>query len=845
MSSGLPRYLTDWPGKSAGGDGPEHPAIYHMLDVAAVAEVLLEPADIPTRWKSALSLLIALHDLGKIGAGFRAMIREGRPQEVRHWELTEVWLLDDQWLQQRLAADPWVMQALVPAIAGHHGRPSRQDPRFFRRLQGAAGAETATDTPEAIRALAELLPDASLEGLEEAQAVSLSWWLAGLTTVADWLGSSADWFLARRADLPLADYLALTRQAAARQVPAAGVISTTPREGKLFDFDLRPMQQAASEAALPDGPVLAFIEDETGSSKTEAALILAQRVLQAGKGRGLFFALPTMATADAMFLRAADVAGRILVNPTVTLAHGRAGLSVPFRNLQAGRAAQSDDITCTAWLADNNRRALLGDIGIGTIDQGLLGVMRARFSALRLWGLSSKILIVDEAHEISGDGYMAALLQTLLRVHAAQGGSAILLSATLPIVARNRLSRAFAEGAGMDWTENRDPSYPALIISGAQESKDIQAISNNKGIVAVERLGNAEQALDLIAGAARAGAACLWVRNAVDDANDAVTALRAAGIDAGLLHARFALHDRKRIERAELARFGRAGQGRVNPDGTGRVLVATQVVESSLDLDFDVMVSDLAPMAALIQRAGRLWRHMEERTAAQRPVPQPVLHLLSPDPAGVRDTNWLREVLGAGAWVYPLAEQWRTADLLCRVGEIRAPEGLRALIEPVHGDNADPVPAVLEAAEQERIGEGYARGSLGDQNVIDFDAGYRAGAAGADDTRYPTRLGPETRKLVLARWQGRGLVPWADGNEPLNELWQLSELQASKAKLDRLELPDQTAPEIVAAMRDWPEWRRKVVTLCPVGEDGAICAGLSYDCDIGLIFAASGAGALS
>lgn len=822
-------HMLHWPGKSGRDGGPEHPALYHMLDVAAVAERLLRVSPFPDRWKAAFTLLVALHDLGKIGAEFREMIRNGRPQAARHWELTEAWLLDHEWLTDRLNADPYAMHALIPAIAGHHGRPSRQDERFFVRMRSGAGAEAAADIPAAIEALADLWPEASLDGLDEIEAMQLSWWLAGLTTAADWIGSNATWFPARSPDLSLAEYLALARGAAARHVPEAGIAGVAARDGVLFDFTLRPMQQAAVSVPLPDGPMLAFIEDETGAGKTEAALILAQRMLLAGKGRGLFFALPTMATSDAMFVRASQVVGRLLENPTLVLAHGRAGLSVPFRDLQTGRI-RSDDVTCTEWLADDRRRALLADVGIGTVDQALLAVMRARFSALRLWGLASKILIVDEAHEISGDGYMAILLERLLQAHAAQGGSAILLTATLPLNARARLTRGFAAGAGRDWTAADDPAYPALTIPGAQVPP-VAATPSPKGVVKVERLPDAEAAADLLARSAQAGAACVWVRNAVDDAIAVVDLLRARGVEASLLHARFALCDRKRIETAELARFGRKGSGRA-----GRVLVATQVVESSLDLDFDVMVSDLAPMAALIQRAGRLWRHMTERPQTCRPVPAPVLQVVSPDPSEVSDARWLHQVLEGGAWVYPLPEQWRTADLLFRRREINAPTELRDLIEAVHGDCAAPVPPVLDAAEQERIGEGYARRSLGDQNVIDLGAGYRQGAAGADDTRYPTRLGRETRTLALARRSEGGLLPWAQGEGAGSDLWQLSEVSAAKVRLDRLPLPDQMAPEIVAATRDWPDWRRAAVTVCPVGEDGGICEGLRYSESSGLLW---------
>lgn len=442
-----PAYLSRWPGKSGRENGCEHPAVYHMLDVAAVAEVLLEAADFSAEKKAAFALLIGLHDLGKVGDGFRAMIREGIRQTVRHWELTEAWLTADDWLLRQLQGDPWVVQALIAAVAGHHGRPSNRAERSFPNMRKSAGAEAGSDVVAIVRAFAALWPDASLQGVGRRRAAALGWWLAGLTNVADWVGSNAEWFPARPADLPLAEYLALARERAGRHVPEAGLAGTAILDGPLFDFQPRPMQQAAAGIDLPDGPVLAVIEDETGSGKTEAALILARRMLLAGKGRGLFFGLPTTATADAMFGRAAKIAARLMRNPSLTLAHGRAGLSVPFRDLVAAAPEAGDGVTASAWLADNNRRALLADIGIGTIDQALLAVMRARFSALRLWGLSSKILIVDEAHEIQGDGYMAALLEALLRVHAGQGGSAILLSATLPIEARNRLTRAFAEGA--------------------------------------------------------------------------------------------------------------------------------------------------------------------------------------------------------------------------------------------------------------------------------------------------------------------------------------------------------------------------------------------------------------
>lgn len=800
-----------------------------MLDVAAVAERLMLLFSFDAGLRDALVLLIALHDLGKVGAEFRGMLLDGERQITRHWEVSEALLrANDTQIGARLGSNRHARQELYAAIAGHHGRPPAARPDDLARMLGRAGEEASRDASAVVAAFADLWPRASLGQVMARTAKDLSWWLSGLVVAADWVGSNPEWFPPREPDLALADYLSLTRGQAERAVVEAGLDSAKVKDAQLFDFVPRPMQRAAADIPLPDGPMLAVIEDETGAGKTEAALILAQRMMLAGKGRGLFFALPTMATADAMFARAVKVMGRLFTSaPSVTLAHGRAGLSQPFRDLVGRSAEGEDDVTCAPWLADNRRRALLADVGIGTVDQVLLAVLPTKFATLRLWGLSSKILIVDEVHEL-GDPYMGVELAQLLRAHAMRGGSAILMTATLPLDQRAKLVAAFEEGAGRAVEQDFDPAYPSLSVAGGAVSRDFPRTSSARGQVTVRRLEGAEAALGLLVEAATRGAACVWVRNAVDDAIAAVAALRARGVDAALLHARFALCDRKAVEADMLRCFGREGEGRA-----GRVLVATQVVESSLDLDFDVMVSDLAPIAALIQRAGRLWRHMDLRPAAIRPAPEPVLHVVSPDPARVETARWLHEVLDRGAWVYPLADQWRTADVLFRAGQIDAPSGLRALIESVHGADISVVPPVLESAELDQIGAGYAAANRGQQNIVRLEEGYRSGGGSADDTDYPTRLGEPQRALLLARRRGGGLVLWADGQSE-----QLSELQAAKRRLEGLALPDQTAAEILTLTREWPEWKRKSVTVCPVEEDGAICEGLRYEATSGLLFAA-------
>lgn len=810
--------ILSWPGKSAPDGGHEHPAVFHMLDVAAVAENLLDHHELPKPLRKALIFLVAIHDLGKIGEMFRSMIRSGEAQLLPHWQVTEFYLhkLDSE-MAVFLGSNSRIRALLYAATAGHHGRPPDLELRRAERLLASRLPSGIRDVPDVVRGLGALWPGASLEGVSWEEAIQLSWWLPGLVSAADWIGSNTEWFPAEPSDLSISEYIVLARSKARKAVSYSGYGRAKVGRGRLFEFALRPMQLACTEIALPEGPMIAVIEEETGAGKTEAAMLLAQRMLLEGKAQGIFMALPTMATSDAMFKRARETIGRLFTTaPTLTLAHGRAGLSEDYDDLRgASTVMHTEDVTCTDWLADDRRRALLADVGVGTIDQALLCAVPTRFNTLRYFGLSSKLLIVDEVHEM-GDPYMGRLLEELLRMHRAAGGSAILLTATLPLAQRQNLMEIYGIAPSTD-------AYPCLSLSSGIVKTPPQ-IAAPKGDVAVRRI-DAATALDVLAAGVAAGAACVWVRNAVDEAIVAVEALRARGLTADLLHARYTLEDRKRIETCQVARFGKDGEGRA-----GRILVATQVVESSLDLDFDVMISDLAPMASLIQRAGRLWRHMDRRPVESRPVAGPVLHVVSPDPSDVRDDRWLVPDLGRGGFVYPLAEMWRTAHELLAKGRISAPFDLRNLIEAVHGDAERELPVALDAAALEGYGKQLSERGMANQNVIRYADGYRNGGAAGYDRTYPTRLGVEQLVLVLARQAAGRLFPLCkDG-------WAYSEVTASRKRLERLPLPDQDDPLFSQVTRTWPAWKRKECRLCVVDDAGAICEGLRYSIDTGLIF---------
>ncbi len=831
--------IAAWPGKTI--DGDYHPALWHMLDVGAVADCLIgkRPVTGCVSWDQAIVLLIVLHDLGKFSESFRDQIKGVTARAEYHSQLSFVLLQrHDSLLGELVGGSPNARRSLCAAVAGHHGGPPELDDGrgiLERRWMTAIGEQAVEAAADIMASVRTLFSEASLEGLSASEAKALSWKVSGLTVQADWIGSNTDWFGCQPVDIPVASYWANARVRATHAVAEAGLHHAKPRaDAQILPKEAlpRPMQKAVRRIALPEGPALVIMEDATGSGKTEAALMLASRMMEARMGDGLFLALPTMATSNAMLKRVERVAADLFSGrPSLGLSHGRARQNPQFQRILGNDGSDpGEPVTCGQWLADDRRRILLADIGVGTIDQALMAVLPTRFNTLRLWALSNRILIVDEAH--SYDPFMEEELRSLLRFHAMLGGSAIVMTATLPGKMRDGYAEAFQRGLGM-----RQPSrvegaaYPQLSVVHRQVEACAPApVPETCRKIEVERV-DVGAAMERIREGVEQRAACVWIRNAVDDAIAAVQALASRGIPADLLHARFMVADRLRKEEALQARFG--------PDGTGHrggVLVATQVVEASLDLDFDMMISDLAPIGSLIQRAGRLWRHMDLRPVESRPVPGPALQILSPDPEAVEDGQWLHRVLDAGAWVYPLSDLWRTARAVFGAGAIREPGGLRDLIEAVHGPDQEQVPEALGRAEQDSLGmlmieRQMAKNQLlsthCDGQLLDYLA---AAQKVYDDERLATRLGIPQVTLRLAR-AGEG------GLEPLADSWENSEVQMSRARYEKLGGVDQETPEIVSLKSSWPDWKRSTIQIAKVGKGGEISKGLRYDSDLGLITA--------
>lgn len=805
-----------------------HLLVYHNLDVAAVGCVLLEKHPfLLGRLASAMQLsakdakcwfifLLGLHDLGKFAESFQQLrddlwqyfwpdekIRKTN-YNIRHDSLGM--LLWQQTLRKQLFPSPsehlddFLLDALPPwleAIFGHHGWPADKSDRVknhFRDIDQQAAFEFCQDW------MAQTKPDLSFASDHPTtpetiqQQKEASWILAGVAVLADWLGSNEAFFSLNDRPMDLNDYWRKHALPSAEAALAhSGILPVPPKSGlslqSLFPYinTPTPLQATCENLPIHAQQQLFILEDVTGAGKTEAALILAYRLIESGLAQGVYIGLPTMATANAMYERMVETYRRLFVdsdNPSLILSHGARHLSekfqqslLPEQSPLANYGAE-EDITaqCNRWLADNRKKALLADVGIGTIDQALLAVMPARHQSLRLLGLLNKVLILDEVHAY--DAYTSEPLKRLIQFHAALGGSVILLSATLTRHQRQELADAFYGERRFQPTQQH---YPLLThVQADHASKEIPLATRKsvKRAVTVTFHHSVPNVLAAIEAALKKGQCVCWIRNTVHDAREAWDTLNQQGwLSADqlhLFHSRFAMSDRIDIEQRMLGLFGKAS---TNDQRSAQVLIATQVVEQSLDLDFDVMISDLAPIDLLIQRAGRLHRHPRGDRG------NPILHLFSPTFDQDPTADWYKDLFPKANHVYPHTLQlWRTAKLLQDTQGWTMPNDARNMLETVYADDAD-CPAGLQDSMLSVLGDKLGQKDAGSFASLKFEAGYAGNDRWDEDARIATRLGEESHVVYLARWENGRLTPWANaGPYP----WDLSSLRVNWKQLTRL-----------------------------------------------------------
>lgn len=645
---------------------------HHLADVGACFEQLLRQPTIRQRlacsggWDTLdettaarLTVFAALHDIGKVNAGFQTQIWRpedwigGRlPPSFRHvghiQDLTPVLNQEDadwffpalgfaemcQWDDQ----DGLIVCNLFIAALSHHGRPlnlsdarSKNPPAW--QPYGALNPRECTERigqlarqwfPAAFAADAPPLP----------ASPAFQRHFLGLCILADWIGSNELFF--PFADSPDSNYIAWAREQAQTAIAAIGLdiaqqraaFAGVPDFAALFKLDGAPppnaIQRQAALATPLDCP-LVIIESETGSGKTEAALWRFARMYQQGLVDGLYFALPTRAAAGQIY-------GRVqrLVKNLFSAAHcpevvpalpGYIDRASPPGGLQDYPVWWENQHGERPWAAERPKRYLAAQIAVGTVDQAMLAALQAPHAHLRAASLARNLLVVDEVH--ASDPYMREVLAALLQAHRETGGYALLMSATLGSAARQRWLAANpanpdAAGEDMPLSAAIAEPYPAVSqASPAGPRLDAAGYNDQAKIVAMETLP-AMNDFDPVAAralaAARNGAKVLVIRNTVGHARRTQQALETwAGDDTELLfavagittlhHSRFAAGDRRLLDAAveeQLGRDRRPG---------GRIVVGTQTLEQSLDMDADLLISDLCPADVLLQRLGRLHRH--------------------------------------------------------------------------------------------------------------------------------------------------------------------------------------------------------------------------------------------
>ena len=662
-------------------------------------------------------------------------------------------LLLREWLVER----GWARSSTLPftiVAGGHHGVPPTNSdikelsahPELLR-TPGCASAwrDVQWEILDACAELCEVkdrLPDWREVRLPQSAQVILT----GLVIVADWIASNSDLFPYFPDGQGISDKDRVAAAWRGLALPNPWRPSGPAKNTEQFFFSrfelptdarLRPVQERAVDLARRmSSPGLMVIEAPMGEGKTEAALAVAEVFAARSGAGGVFVALPTMATGNAMFprmlrwlRRLPDEAGG--ASRSVMLAHSKAALNEDFGELvRAGRRrlagveqdgpddewrprddhrASSAALVAHQWL-HGRKKAMLSSFVVGTVDQLLFMGLKSRHLALRHLALAGKVVIIDEAHAY--DTYMNSYLDRVLSWLGAYRVPVVVLSATLPADRRRELAQAYA-GAASKTADLADvqeaDGYPLLTAVEPARSPVVEAVapSGRSTNVRMERLSDDLGALaERLEQELAEGGCALVVRNTVGRVLETAQFLRERfePDEISVAHAQFVDLDRARKDAELLEMFG-------PPDKSGdrrpakHIVVASQVAEQSLDIDFDLLVTDLCPVDLLLQRMGRLHRHTRGDGQCERPE-----RVRSPR-CVVTGADWEAvpvEPVKGSQRVYGLHALLRSAAVLepylsgtAATGPvIRLPEEISPLVQTAYGTQTVGPPGWRDAMEQ-------------------------------------------------------------------------------------------------------------------------------------------------
>jgi CRISPR-associated endonuclease/helicase Cas3 len=616
-----------------------------------VARELIRRFPVQGVFPAGSAYLAAMHDIGKVSPTFFNKI-------MRACSLELIANINPD-LEREWGGHAGVSQATakaigapeyVPEILGqHHGfSPNLAGKRADAEVFGGAVWQKEREK------LAHALSESFNESWPQIESVAQSRLLAGLTSVADWIGSGHHF----------EDPQAPWKEKIIEAIDDAGFIPASYKHGlsfeQVFSFPPRLAQLMLIEQASRPGVYV--LEAPMGLGKTEAALYVAYQMLESGQASGIYFALPTQLTSNKIFERFQGFLASVLAEDCrhrSFLLHANAWLF----DTELGEEGRPGG----AWF-NQSKRGLLAPFAVGTIDQALMAAMNVKHGFVRAFGLAGKVVILDEVHTY--DAYTSTLLDALVSLLRELHCTVIILSATLNQERRQQLlDRPVLASDYPLITASPSDDYAVQEVSvPTGENSQIDIMLKTDDALAIEQaLLRAEQ-----------GQQVLWIENTVKDAQQRYLdiAARAADLGAacGLLHSRFTADDRRQIEEKWVNLYGKAGWNERHKQG--RILVGSQVLEQSLDIDADFMVSRFAPTDMLLQRLGRLWRH--EATPRCKSA-KPEIWLLTPDLDDAVEAPHIH--FGLSAFVYSPYVLCRSLEVWRGMESIRLPEDIRSLIE--------------------------------------------------------------------------------------------------------------------------------------------------------------------
>lgn len=725
-------------------DGDWHPLLLHMVDVAAVADAILEREPertrqllakvVGTNWHEArpfLLSIIACHDLGKACPAFQIKWDKAKPvlekcglkfrsnidTNVKHGYVSQISLAS--LLKEFYRSE--VCELLADAVGCHHGQ--RASPSMLSNSQhpksfgDTSWQEIRTDL------FAEITSLFILQARPEKNFITGPEFMliAGLTSFSDWIGSNETWFKFGKPDdcKNLQDWFNNRKSIAHKALEAIGWNCRLPLTDKktdfadLFPFKPRPLQAKMAEIVSNlERPSVILVEAPMGEGKTEAAFFAHVEMQRRFGHRGLYVALPTKATGNAMYQRTLFFLNSFSIprQLDLQLLHGATLLNETFQMLVTdSNASVTDRVLASEWFT-HKKRALLSEYGVGTVDQGLMAVLPVRHNFVRLWGLANRVIVFDEIHAY--DAYTGTLLLHLIHWLISLGSSIILLSATLPPSFKRHL--ATLNGASMPENEKSYPRISVFKHEGVEQHSFAPDEACRREVYVNGISPEVKHILEVINRKMPVTGNALILANTVQRAQEVYKSFPEGnkifrnsicigkklpdGTDIYIFHARFPANSRQEREDNALSSFGKSA----NRSGR-KILIGTQVTEQSLDLDFDLMITDLAPVDLILQRVGRLWRH----PGIKRPLEKPELYIagLTDEIGSFESPLWWNKVYREDLLI-------RTWNKLRNKKAIRLPDDIDRLVNDVYECNDDSLPANvfsrLENAECEGVGRQMA-----------------------------------------------------------------------------------------------------------------------------------------